>query len=158
MGEIEFSEGLMIVNCGSCQGGCELSRKECFLGLSGRFIPGFQGGIILRGVRDHLYEGPMVDALAAHSRILGDIRSLGARKGGMVRSPRSLSKLASDMERAFMRDPGELGSQEKAYRKRMASVLRRGSEKEMELFDSVMESNSLMLRKLERELSRQGND
>jgi hypothetical protein len=148
----------MVVNCRTCQGVRDLSRKECFIGISEKFIPGFQGGVVLRGIKDHHYHGHIVEALSAHSSILGEIRSMGRRRGDGIRSPRSLSKLVSDIESSFIRDPRELISQGKGYRKRFASVLKKGADGELEALDSILESTSLMLRKLERELSRQGND
>ncbi len=157
-GEMEFSDGVMIVDCTGCKGGCQLARRECFLGISGRLIPGFQGGVVLRGVRDRYYEGPVVEALSSHSRILGEIRRLGKAREKRSGPARSFSKLCSDMESAFMKDPGDLVSGEKTFRKRMLSTIGKGPKKEIEVFDSIIESTSLMMRKLERELSRQGND
>ena len=64
-GRIFIEKGALAVDCSQCGGKMELSDPECFIGISERMIPGYQGSIILMGDQHLHYEGPIVETVTA---------------------------------------------------------------------------------------------
>jgi len=152
-GDIRIGDGIFSVDCRRCKMGMDLSDQECFNGLSGRMVPGFKGAVVLEGVEHRSYEGPIVEALTSHSHILSDIRNFARGPEG---TKRELLKLSRRMEADFIGDPLSLERSKSRYEKDIRKAMRSMGSPELERFRSMIEAVSVMMKKLERDISRSG--
>lgn len=146
-GEISVNPGILGVDCSECTGRMELWQPECFIGLSGRMIPGFQGSIVLKGDIHRTYEGVIVETLSTHSRILKEIRGLGGDSNG---PSKKLSRLIKRIEKDMISDPNTLIERKNLYLNEIRKTLRDKDPPEAERFLSLIEATTKMIKRLER--------
>jgi len=149
-GGITIEKGVLSVDCEECQGRMELARPCCFNGLSERMLPGFQGSIVLKGKDHRQFEGSIVEALVSHSHILNDIRRLGERGAS-----RKMANLSSGIEKEFKRDPAAIVERKEALIKVIRKAVRKNDHQETEIFLTIVEQTSKLIRKLERDIRRE---
>ncbi|MBN1389950.1 MAG: hypothetical protein JXA22_04840 [Candidatus Thermoplasmatota archaeon] len=152
-GEIRIEDGIMSVACASCGNPMDLSSSACFNGLSSRMVPGFKGMVVLEGNSHRSYQGPIVEALSSHSRILSDIRRFDHGPKGRRKE---LTGIAERMEKDFLRDPLSLGNSKADYLKDIRRAERSKEPPEAERFEAIVEAASIMARRLERDISSPG--
>ncbi|MGA1872200.1 MAG: hypothetical protein ACMUHY_00885 [Thermoplasmatota archaeon] len=149
-GRLSLGEGVMTVDCRDCTNMMDLSDRRCFNGLSARIVPGFRGSVVLEGEVHRSYGGAIIEALSSHSGILSDIRGFHMGPGGVKKG---LSRLTQRMESDFLRDPLSLERSRDAYEKDIRRILKDRNPPEIERFGSIIEATTIMVRKLERDLS-----
>ena len=149
-GRTTVERGVLSIDCSECSGRMDLVHHRCFIGVSERMLPGFNGSIVLKGDQHRCYDGSIVEALTAHSHILRDIKGLSECGSG-----RKLKGIISRMEKEFKKEPVRLIQRKNHYLTGIGRSLRKKDSLESERFLGIVESISKMIRKLDRDIKRE---
>ena len=148
--------GSIGIDCSRCDGPLKLEERRCFIGLARRLPPGFSGDVVLSGPVDRRYSGPPVSCLISFSEVielLEGIPGSGARRGFPFIGKKDVSKVVKRAVATLQEDPQRLIADREELLKDMSKAAKGGKGNAVRELEAGLERTSLMVRRLQKDLS-----